>query len=130
MVDGPGNELLAGSGFTGDQNGRVRTLGHFLDQIHHVGDGLAFGHKTWEVVPEAPLLQRLDLLAQGNGLQAVFYGHKQSFHLQGFDLVIPGPELHGGDDGVQILIRGDHDHYGFGVVFSDDPKGLDAGHAG
>ncbi|OPZ80747.1 MAG: hypothetical protein BWY77_00940 [bacterium ADurb.Bin431] len=128
-MDGAGDQLLSRPGLADDEHRRVRALGDLGNELHEVLEGLTLGDEAGLVFLQIGLLQGLHLFAQADGLKGAANGQFQGVHDNGFDHIVIGALLHGGDHGGGVLIGRDHDHQAFRQQAFYPPQGIDAVHA-
>ena len=116
VVDGFGDEVLAGAAFALNQNGgglAGRNLAHEVHELGHLGGDA--DHAVITGTAAHLTAQSLDLGAQGGGLERVFDGDVKFVEIDWLAYKVVGSELERGFDVVKLRIGGDHDD-GAGVT--------------
>ena len=129
VVDGPGDHLLPGARFSGDQNRRLGGgyLRHQVQELRHgcaAADEVSTVEAGAQAFPEHPVL-----LLQVRVLQGPLQGKPQLVEVEGFCQVVVGPLLEGLDGRLHGGV-GRHEDDGQGRVEpADFLQGLEPGDA-
>ena len=130
LVDGPGDEFLAGAALAGDQD-RGPGLGHPFHQGQDLLHDPGLSHDVGEAVL---FFQFLVQQAVGQDQVAVFQGlgdgHQDLFVFEGLEDVIEGPFFHGRDRFFHGAEGGHDDHRQVRVEAVQFVQELDAAHLG
>ena len=126
VMEGLGDQLLAGAAFASNEHGRLE-WGNHRDGAQR---GLHFGSApddVFETEADTDLgAQRLDLTYQRRGLHGAFDDEQQLVDVKWFGDIVEGAELHGGDRGFHRLGGGKHDDLRGRRVFLDLLQDLEA----
>ena len=130
MVDGPRDQLLAGSALAGDQDGGRRP-GDLRDQAVELLDRGMPTDDLVEVVRARQLgAQECDLALERPALEGASRKRQELVLLEGLGQIVEGAELHGGHCGAHGLHGGDEDHLDALVERLDALEHLDTVHPG
>ncbi len=134
LVDGPGGQLLADPGLTGDQHRQIGG-GELTDLLAHLQDlgagadnGLTVGRRRIHIAVIAGGTGQMAL--HPAGLQGLGNDGPQLVVVKGLGHVVKGAVLHGLHGRGRVGKGGDHDHRQVGVVLLDDPERGQSVHAG
>ena len=131
VVDGAGDQLLAGAGFAQDEHGGLR-WGDFGDQradALHAGRGADQPRRAFDALQ--PALQRAVLLRE---LALFLHAAQQRFDLDqlaGLGEIVERAVPQGGDRRFQRRLAGEHDRVGIGAQLlglGDDVDAVEARH--
>src|SRR5213594_370725 len=130
MVDGPRDQLLAGSALAGDQDGGRRP-GDLRDQAVELLDrGMPTDDLVEDVRARQLGAQECDLALERPALEGAARQRQDLVLLEGLGQIVEGAELHGGHRGANGLHGGNEDHLDAFVEGLDALEHLDAVHPG
>ena len=129
MIDGAGDEFLAGAAFAGDQ-GRGVAAGELADDFENVLHGLAAADDAQVVILRfQQRLVRDDLPHVARGLEGVENDLFEAGHVEGFEEVIVSAQFHRLDGGLGGAVGGHHDDHLLGVDLAKAAERFQAAHA-
>jgi hypothetical protein len=131
VVDGAGDQLLAGAALAGDEH-RRRRAGDAADQREDLAHRLAAGDDVGEAVGLLDLaLEAGDLAAQAALAQRLAGDQQELLDLEGLGDVVVGAQLDGADRGLDGAERRDHHHVrrlGERHDVADEVEAVEVGH--